>query len=101
MNLLIKLLAAGTLFFAIFVNSGCTYYMLYKAASYDYDDSRVDRDIENIEEERTKRLIESGDYSDEQIKIINRNASRRERALTLEELRQQQAKERAERAKRK
>ncbi|MCR5183681.1 MAG: hypothetical protein K6B46_03165 [Opitutales bacterium] len=89
---------AGALFCAVLPNSACTYYMLYKASNYDYDDNRADRDIEEIEQERTKRLVSSG-YSDEEIEVINRNNSRSTHTLSIEELRQQQEKEREARKK--
>lgn len=99
MKLLNGLVVAGTLLGAVLMNGGCSYYMLYKVASHDYDDTVADRDIERMEKERTERMVTAG-YSDEEIRLVNRNNSRpAARALSLEELREQQARERAERAK--
>ncbi len=79
--------------------------VLWKAAKSNYDEDAVDRDIDKIERERQLRMQENSNYRDVEINAVNSSLGapnyNSNRALTLEELRAQQARERAEREKNK
>lgn len=90
---------------ACLCGSGCSYFMLWQISEYDHDDTRADREMQALEEERALRMQSNSNYTDEQIRAINarssvgmRNATEKaSRPLTFEELREQQEREREKR----
>lgn len=97
MEIMLKFISLFLLSVFALGGSGCTYFMFWKVASYEYDDTLADRNIENLERERAERMLKNSNYRDAEINAINPDAPRRAadtRPLTIEELREQQAKER-------
>ncbi len=102
----IKFLLVLALFPALLAGSGCTYFMLWKTASYDYDDTLADQYINDTEVEREARMQGNQNYRDAEIKAVNEatgntRANTAKKPLTVEELRAQQERERKERENRK
>lgn len=74
--------------------------MLWQVSNYDHDETRADREMRALEEERALRMQADSNYTDEQIRAINARSSlgnhrsSNSRPLTVEELREQQERER-------
>ncbi len=86
---------------ALLASSGCTYFMLWRTAKYEHDETKADRYMDEIESERTTRMQGNQNYRDVEINALNNAIGTRadtSHALTLEELREQQEREREERA---
>lgn len=85
--------------------SGCSYFMLWQISEYEHDETRADREMRALEEERALRMQGDSNYTDEQINAINARSSigsrgatsRQSKPMTVEELREQQERERAKR----
>lgn len=74
--------------------------MLWQVSTYDHDETRADREMRILEEERALRMQADSNYTDEQIRAVNARSSIgnhrsvNSRPLTVEELREQQERER-------
>jgi hypothetical protein len=90
----------GVLAATLFCGSGCSYFMLWQVASYEHDETRADRELRALEEERALRMQADSNYTDQQINAvmerssIGTHRSSNSRPLTVEELREQQERER-------
>lgn len=86
--------------------NGCTYFMLWKISSHEHDETTADREMRALEEDRALRMQNDANYTDQQINAVNARSSvgtRRSttsRPLSIEELREQQEREREARRKR-
>ena len=80
--------------------SGCSYFMLWQISGYDHDETRADREMRALEEERALRMQGDSNYTDQQINAVMQRSSvgtsrsTNSRPLTVEELRAQQERER-------
>lgn len=90
----------------VLCGSGCNYFMLWKISSHEHDETAADREMRSLEEARALRMQNDANYTDQQINAVNARSSigtRRSttsRPLSIEELREQQERERAARKKR-
>lgn len=81
--------------------------MLWQFSKYEHDETAADREMRVIEEERALRMQNDSNYTDQQIKaVMDRSSvgsgrSTNSRPLSLEELREQQERERELRRRRK
>lgn len=87
---------------AVLCGNGCTYFMLWKISSREHNEMQAEEDVRKLEEERALRMQSSSHYTDQQINAVNSRSSigrgrTAGRGLTLEELREQQERERAKR----
>lgn len=99
-----KILAISSVLFAsLLCGSGCSYFMLWQISEYDHDETRADRDLRALEEERALRMQADSNYTDQQINAVMERSSignhrgTNSRPLTVEELREQQERERERR----
>lgn len=99
----ISLILLGALLTCL-CGSGCSYFMLWQIAEYEHDDTRADQAMRQLEEERALRMQANPGYTDQQINAVNarssigsRSAGHSSRPLSVDELREQQERERAKR----
>lgn len=94
------LVVFSVLLTTLLCGSGCSYFMLWQVSSYEHDETRADREMRALEEERALRMQADSNYTDEQIRAVNARSSlgnhrsANSRPLTIEELREQQERER-------
>lgn len=91
----------SVLFTTLLCGSGCSYFMLWQISEYEHDDTSADRAMRQLEEERALRMQANPGYTDQQINAVNarssissRGSARSSRPLSVDELREQQERER-------
>lgn len=96
-----KIFAVCSVFLTVLLcGNGCSYFMLWQVSNYEHDETRADREMRALEEERALRMQADSNYTDEQIRAVNARSSlgnhrsSNSRPLTIEELREQQERER-------
>ena len=55
--------------------SGCSYFMLWQISGYDHDETRADREMRALEEERALRMQGDSNYTDQQINAVMQRSS--------------------------